>query len=376
MEKKFEILIYAIPNRCPNAFYFGKFRAMDAILMFGYQNKKIGVISPLDLTRAKEEGNFDEILNLNHLRDEARSKFRSASLADIIHLLSEKYHIEGFLIPDSFPARIFSQLTQKGINLEFRKPFFPERLIKSQNEADAIKKGNQISQQGFDLVKETLLSSEIRKDKKLIYKEKELTFETLRKKVRNLALEKGASTGDSIIAGGIQAAQPHCLGHGVVKSDELIIVDIFPQMEASRYHGDLTRTFLLGTPNEDQIKIVETVKKAHQRALDALKPNISGEKIDSLIRKCFVEAGFPTGEKNGTPYGCFCGIGHGLGLNIHEEPFLGKNCKSLKEGMVITIELGLYYQDLGSCRIEDVVLMTETGWKFLNDYSYNWQLNK
>ena len=370
-----EILIYAIPEKDSDALYYSKFWAMDAVLMFSKNKKKIAVLHPLEFGRAKEEGDFDEVLNLSILREKAKTKFGSGSNAEVIALLAEKYKISSFSVPSSFPSHLFKELEKYKISLKIKKaPFFSERKIKEKKEIELIRSGNQASEKGLQKVKEILQATKVNKQGFLLFEDEVLNSEYLHREIRKTTAHYGASLCDPIVAGGKQGANPHCIGSGALRANELIIVDIFPRMANSGYHGDLTRTFLRGTASKNQIKLMKTLKKAHGRALDNLCCGVSGKKIDKIIRDSFEEDGFLTGEKEGKHFGCFCGIGHGLGLDVHEQPFLGKDSENLKAGMVITIEPGLYYPEADSARIEDVVLITETGWQALNNFSYEWQI--
>ena len=113
---------------------------------------------------------------------------------------------------------------------------------------------------------------------------------------------------------GDQACDPHHHGSGPLKANELIIVDIFPRVEASGYHGDMTRTFLKGKPSKEQIQLVDAVKKAQDKALGQIKTGVTGHEVHQSVQGVFNEIGYKT-EKDENGYkGFFHGTGHGLGL--------------------------------------------------------------
>jgi Xaa-Pro aminopeptidase len=124
------------------------------------------------------------------------------------------------------------------------------------------------------------------------------------------------------------------------------------------YCSDMTRTVVLGKASDRQKEIYETVLKAQTEALKALKPGKKGREIDAVARDIITEAGY--GD-------CFGhGLGHSVGLQIHEDP----NCnmreeRVLQAGMIMTVEPGIYVQDFGGVRIEDMVVLTEDGYENL-----------
>jgi Xaa-Pro aminopeptidase len=122
----------------------------------------------------------------------------------------------------------------------------------------------------------------------------------------------------------------------------------------SFYRSDMTRTFSAGKPDEKQRKIYETVKQAHQKAFETIKPNASAAEVDAAARRVIETAGF--GEF------FVHNLGHGVGLEIHEAPVLSPESKdTLASGNVVTDEPGIYLPGYGGVRIEDTVLITQAG---------------
>lgn len=125
------------------------------------------------------------------------------------------------------------------------------------------------------------------------------------------------------------------------------------------YHADFTRTAVVGPPAEWQSEVHSAVLAAHSAAAQALGPGIGADELDLAARSVVVDAGF--GEQFVHP------LGHGVGLEIHERPFLGREAAILRPNMALTIEPGVYLPGLGGVRIEDTVLVTEAGHRNLTN---------
>ncbi|NOX20731.1 MAG: aminopeptidase P family protein [Nitrospirae bacterium] len=163
---------------------------------------------------------------------------------------------------------------------------------------------------------------------------------------------------DIIVASGENSALPHAgVTNRRLRAGDLVVIDW--GAEADGYFSDMTRTFLLKGPDtEKKIKIYNIVLKANKRALKEAKPAMPAKELDARARDIIKEAGY--GEFFGH------GTGHGVGLDIHEAPrisFLSKDV--LKEGMVFTIEPGIYLSGIGGVRIEDMVYLTSKGARVL-----------
>ncbi len=132
--------------------------------------------------------------------------------------------------------------------------------------------------------------------------------------------------------------------------------------EESRYFGDVTRTFVKGEPSAEILRMFEAVRKAQALALEMLGPGVNGHDVHNAVVESFKSDGFD--EDSDAKY--IHGTGHGLGLEVHELPSLGKLDNELKPGDVVTVEPGLYDPRIGGVRLEDVVVIEEAGIRNLN----------
>ena len=183
-------------------------------------------------------------------------------------------------------------------------------------------------------------------------------------RIRQAGFERSAF--DTIVAGGPNAALPHARpGERTFTEGDLVVLD-FGGVHDS-YCVDLTRTVSIGPAGARAREIHAAVREAHDRAIEAVRPGASPSAIDAAARATLEARGF--GEAFGH------GTGHGLGIDVHEEPRISRRRAedspnaAVAAGMVFTIEPGAYFPGLGGVRIEDDVLVTETGVEVLTDAS-------
>jgi Xaa-Pro aminopeptidase len=163
---------------------------------------------------------------------------------------------------------------------------------------------------------------------------------------------------DIIVAGGLASAKPHARpSEAPIPEGVPIVIDMGALVDG--YHGDMTRTLVMGQPDDTFRKIYNIVLDAQQAAINGIHPGPNGRDIDALARDLITESGY------GDHFGH--GLGHGVGLHIHEMPRFSSRASDtpLKKNMVITVEPGIYLPEWGGIRIEDIVVVTENGSEIL-----------
>lgn len=170
-----------------------------------------------------------------------------------------------------------------------------------------------------------------------------------------------------IVAGGVHSAEPHEKGAGILNKDEPIVIDIYPRSKTTGYFADMTRTVCLGTPSAELVGMYEAVQEAQELAISLIRPGVRCMDIQQAVENYFIQKGFETSGV-GTEFrfkeGFVHGVGHGVGLEVHELPHIGRKSDdtvTLEEGEVITVEPGLYYVHIGGVRLEDMVVVTAEG---------------
>ncbi|MDO8583013.1 MAG: aminopeptidase P family protein, partial [bacterium] len=212
------------------------------------------------------------------------------------------------------------------------------RIIKTPQEISKIKKACELGDKAFDYVLKKI---------KLGVSEKELAFEIeffIKKNGGDLSFP-------SIVAFGINSAIPHhqTSDKRLATSDKLVLLDFGVKLD--NYCSDMTRTVFFGKPTKEQRKMYETVLAAQQKSIDTLNSlfmihnSIPAKRIDKAARDYIISKGYKT-----IPHS----VGHGIGIEVHEAPHLSPKSKDiLKEGMVFSIEPGIYIPGFGGVRIED-----------------------
>lgn len=222
------------------------------------------------------------------------------------------------------------------------------RMIKDENEIMKIRKAAEVTDRAFIAIQKEILEG-------ISERTLALSLEYfIKKNAHDIAFPP-------IVAFGKNAAIPHYLPSNDQRLtiSSLILLDFGAKVDG--YCSDMTRVVFLGTPNEKEVKIYKTVLEAQKRALAILKDGIEANEADRLARSYIASCGFPEYPHS---------LGHGVGLAIHEAPRLkAGNTQILKEGMVVTVEPGIYLE--GSCgvRIEDLVVLRKDGIEILSKSS-------
>ncbi|MDR2735618.1 MAG: Xaa-Pro peptidase family protein [Puniceicoccales bacterium] len=363
-------LQFADSQNSSNMLYWSKIGVPDPFIAFEIEGKRTAVVNPLELENMRQNSSFDEIINI----DDILGLGKNCDPAKVIKTIGVRYDVSSWSVPYNFPVGLWKKLEAEGVNLSIctRECFIEERTIKSSAEIDYIKEACEITAEGLALAQSIIADSTIASDGTLTSSGHRLTSDYVRREIEIGCAKNGAVAQNTIVSCGRHSAQPHNVGKGPLLANEFIVVDIFPRVRATGYHGDMTRTFIKGTPSDSQVNLYNAVKKSQASSVEMVKAGVLGSDIHANNLTLFSELGFST--DTATAEGFFHGTGHGLGLDIHEFPGVGNTKTVLQNGMVITLEPGLYYKDIGGVRLEDVVVVRETGCEMLSNFNYNWVL--
>ena len=266
--------------------------------------------------------------------------------------------------PRTFPLEVADYLRAGGVAVQPDGELFDgRRRAKNEAELAGIRRALDAAQAAMDAIRERLRSGET-------------TCEELRAEALRVFSEQGMMAPDIVIVShGAQSAVGHEPGYGPIAPGEPVVVDLFPRDPESGCYSDMTRTFCLGEPPEQLVEYQRLCLEALERARKAIKPGVRGSEVHRIVCELFEEHGYPT-QLSKTPgkvleEGFFHSLGHGVGLDLHEEPGLGRTGVELVAGDVLAVEPGLYKPGFGGCRLEDLVLVTDDGCEVLTDYPYD-----
>ena len=247
-------------------------------------------------------------------------------------------------------VNVLAQMKSKAPNVsewkDFSDPVTQGRVIKSEEEVDIIKRTINISDSAFNEVSKVITIG---------MTEKEIAWE-IEKTMRELGAESPSF--DTIVASGVNGAKPHHTPTDKkIEDNEGIVIDMGAKYEG--YCSDLTRTIYIGEPSKKFREVYSTVHRAQLIAIETAQTNMTGQDLDALARTVISNAGF------GGNFGH--SLGHGVGIAIHENPTVGPTSKNIiKPGMIYTIEPGIYLENWGGVRIEDMMLFTDSGNEILS----------
>jgi Xaa-Pro aminopeptidase len=272
-------------------------------------------------------------------------------------------------LPPDFPFAAAETLRRARIAVESApKPLFPGRAIKTPAEIRAIAASQRTAAAAFRAAAAAVARSTVDpRTRRLLLDGRVLTSERLRAIIETVFLERGCSAPEgTIAAAGRQAACPHETGHGPIRAGEAIVLDIFPRDTATGYWGDLTRTIVKGNPSPALRALHRTVAAAQRLAFSMIRPGVPRRAVHQAVVRFFRAAGYPERlEPADRACGFIHGLGHGIGLSIHESPGLRNDPGNLRAGEVLSVEPGLYYPAIGGVRIEDLVVVVPGGFRFL-----------
>ncbi|HEY0416046.1 MAG TPA: Xaa-Pro peptidase family protein [Gaiellaceae bacterium] len=280
------------------------------------------------------------------------------------------------VVPDTFPIWLADHLRANGVELTTDPDLFDDRRrVKSEAELEGMRRAQRAAEAAMDTCRDMLRRAEQNGDG-LTLEGDPLTVERVKSAMGIVFASHGTTADEFIVAPGPQGAVGHDMGSGPIRAGVPIVVDIWPRDNDSAVYCDMTRTFVVGDVPEDVRRWHALCKQALDRAIAEIRPGAAGRAIFDGTCEIFEAAGEPTQrtKPDGEPLvdGFFHGLGHGVGLEVHEEPGLGRTTRTaLVAGDVVTVEPGLYRQGYGGVRLEDLVLVTADGAENLTRYPYD-----
>jgi Xaa-Pro aminopeptidase len=359
--KRENLLMVADSEHDANMLYAVRMFVPDSFIYLRLNGKCHIVMNDLEIDRARKQARHCRVLSWTaYSKKLKRQGVKSPGFAAVIREILQEKRLRKVFVPASFPHGLARELRRLRIKVKVHEGnFFPERQFKTADEVKKISAALMMAEVGLAEGIQALKNARIAKNRRLLYHNVPLTSEKLRAIIDIAIIQAGGLAAHTIVAGGRQACDPHEQGHGILRAQEPIIIDVFPRSQKTGYFGDVTRTVVKGRPSEAVRKLYYVVARGQEIAFEKLEANVRGVEVHNAVQDYFGREGYKTGKRNGRMQGFFHGTGHGLGLEIHEAPRLSAVSKdTLRAGHVVTVEPGLYYPELGGVRLEDVAYIT------------------
>jgi len=324
------------------------------------------VASPLEIDRARAESRTARKLGYAEAGYVDHGEYASwPRLA--ARMLREK-GLEEATVSPRLQAAYLEELRSAGVKVEIDYLLFEaERRHKSPEEAGFIRDAQRAAEAAVIEVVRQLARADV-KDGVLWSEGRSLTSERLYARAQLLLGEMGFSCPDMIVAGSPECAMPHFRGEGPLRANAPVIIDIFPSGRTTHYHGDLTRTVVVGEIPDEIRRMHASALQALDAGIESIRAGVLSRDVHAAVCQVLVDRGYGTTTKgfegSGAGPKMNHSTGHGVGLDVHEAPSLrGPSDETLQEGDVVTVEPGLYLLGLGGVRIEDTGMVTAGGFE-------------
>lgn len=341
-------------SKDPNFYYATKFRIPDpAFYMIGDDGTELLVVHEMEKRRAERESRVREIASLNDLgyyEKIKEGKKPKVALAETYVELLKTHHARRILVPEEFPAFLYEKLAEHLDVTVVENPYSDMRAVKTRREVEYIAETSRRIIETFEYFLRALRN--------------ERNANVLRAMVESYLYSRGYYAEDTIIASGKRSADPHYMGEGEVEGH--VIFDLFPKSRVTGYYSDFTRTVMLEESPEVE-EMLEACIDAKNRAIDMVRDGVSAGDVHAEVCDVLESYGYSTLRQKARE-GFIHSTGHGVGLEVHEKPRIYEGGDVLKAGMVITIEPGLYYENVGGVRVEDTVVVRKDGCDVLTRY--------
>jgi Xaa-Pro aminopeptidase len=375
-----DVLIYADTFRSPELRHEVPLGVPDPFLYLEQDGVRHIAIGSMEVPRLAALGLFEVHPSEEYGVDELiASGLGYAEIREQIQLRAvEALGVTSAVVPETFPLWLADRLRANGVELTVDGSFFDDRRrVKTAAELAGIRRAQRAAEAGMDAAR-ALLRDATQDGDDLIVGGQPLTVERVKSAMAVAFAANGATADEFIVAPGPQGAVGHDMGSGPIRAGVPIVIDIWPRDNESFCFCDMTRTFVVGAVPDDVREWHRLCKEALDRAISEIHDGADGRAIFDGSCEIFEAAGEPT-QRTKTPGeplsdGFFHGLGHGVGLEVHEQPSLGLSAKlPLRAGDVVTVEPGLYRRGYGGVRLEDLILVTKDGAENLTRYPYDLQ---
>ncbi len=342
------LLVLIAENRRYLSGFTGEDNSFDesaGALIIGAQGLILATDSRFEIQARQEAPDFEVVVYTRGLTRELPALLE--------RMEARRLGVESRRISLAWHAEILASMADAGLEVEVvpvEEMIEPQRAVKSPEEIDATRKALAVAEAVF-----TEITAKVQPG---------MTERQIAQSLEAAARRAGADAMSfpTIVAAGPNSALPHAIpGDRPVAAGEPLLIDWGVRLHG--YCSDTTRTLVLGAPDEEFREIYRVVRQAQQMATAAIRPGVAGRAVDAVAREFIQKSGF--GGKFGH------GLGHGTGLAIHEAPRLSPLSDAiLEKGMIVTVEPGIYIEGWGGIRLENQVVVTDSGCEVLTSLPF------
>jgi Xaa-Pro aminopeptidase len=359
------LLLFSRGHGDAEFYYASRFDVENAVYVRFAAGDDVLVVPTLEFERARREARVARVVDWIQAGWTERADPLASWSELALRLLRERDAGAVQTSPRLFAA-VYRSLFDAGGEIEIDSRLFnEERRRKSEEEASAIRAAQRAAEAACVEVVRNLAIAEAGSDGVLHLGGRPLTSEMLMARAQLVLGEHGHSAPEMIVASSPECAQPHFRGAGPVRANAPVVIDIFPRGNASHYHGDLTRTVVPGAIPDAFRRMYDASESALDAAIRVLRAGVDGREVHRMACRVLVDRGYGTttkgfeGNRDGPRMNH--STGHGVGLDVHEAPYLRDVEYPLVAGDVVTVEPGLYQEGLGGVRVEDTGMVTADG---------------
>jgi Xaa-Pro aminopeptidase len=373
-----DILIYGDTLRSPELRHEVHVPIPDPFLYAEQGDRRVVILHSLEIPRVRADQPELEIIAPEHLgSDELYSQGRQGweILLELAVRACRELGITSAAVPESFPVGHADHLRANGIELTVDHDLFDNRRrSKNETELGGIRRAQRACEAALDASRDLLRRAQPN-GSGLEVDGEPLTCEWLKRVIEDVFADHDVEGSDMIVSHGPQTAVGHNGGSGQIAPNEPIVFDLFPRDKTTGCYSDMTRTYVVGDPPDEVREWHRLVKEALDTSTAGVKPGVNGRRLFEKVCDIFQAAGYKT-QLNKEPGevledGFFHSLGHGVGLEVHELPSMGRTGHDLIPGDVVTVEPGLYRSGFGGVRLEDIVLVTDDGYEVITNYPYD-----
>ena len=366
-------LRHEVPAAIMDPFLYGEHHGRPFVLA--------SLLEEPDVRRVRPDAEFVEYSELGIDELLADGMHADDAITDVVLRAVARFGVERAAVPRTFPLAVADRLRTADVRLEVdASRFRARRRVKTPAELEGIQRAARAAEASVTAMAALLAAAEPDEAGVLHVDGGALTSELLHAAAREAAHANDATLEELVAAAGPQAADGHEPGSGPILAGAAVVCDVWPRDRASGCYADFTRTFVAGgEPDERIVQWHNVCRDALQRVLDAVGPGVTGRELWEISCDVFEAAGHPT-QRTKQPGevldrgACFA-LGHGVGLELHEEPAVGRSgVDALVEGDVIALEPCLVYPGIGGVRVEETVLVTADSYELLTRFDHELRL--